>query len=156
MRRYVTWEVGSGLIWKIFQFLSLTVKSKSAFQFHNQWSVAMKYAMQSQLKCKLTVIVFKAEANKRYFSQHSDLLIMDCKLPSLLFIKWSVTADEWLVLKVNGICHRAWKEREDVEIYWDSEKQKVRQTWPVSERLKGGNGQTFFFLSTMSHAEESC
>lgn len=86
------------------------------FQFHHQRSVAMKYAMQSQLICKLTVIVFKAEANKRHFSQHSDLLIMNSKLPSLLFIKWPVTADERLALKVNGICHRASKEREHVKI----------------------------------------
>lgn len=89
--------------------------SKSAFQFHHQRSVAIKYATQSQLKCKLTVIVFKAEENKRHFSKCSDLLIMNSKLPSLLFIKWSVTADEQLVLKVNGICRRASKEREYVE-----------------------------------------
>ena len=96
--------------------LSLTVKTKSAFQFRHQRSVAMKYAMQSQLKCKPTVIVFKAEANKRHFSQRSDLLIMNSKLPSLLFIKWTVTADERLVLEVNGICHSASKDREYVEI----------------------------------------
>lgn len=60
--------------------------------------------MQSQLECKLTVIVFKAAANKRHFSQRSDLLIMKGKLLSLLSIKWSVTADERLVSEINGIC----------------------------------------------------
>lgn len=72
--------------------------------------------MQSQLKCNLTVIVIEAETNKGHFSQRSDLLIMNSKLPSLLFIKWSVTADEWLVLKENEICQRASKEREYVKM----------------------------------------
>jgi len=53
-----------------------------------------KYATQSQLKCGLTVFLFKAAANKSHFSQCSDVLIMNRKLPSLLFIKLSVTAHE--------------------------------------------------------------
>lgn len=101
------------------------MKSKSAFQFHYQRSVAMKCATQSQLKRTLTVIVFKAAANKRHFSQCGDLLIMNSKLPSLLFIKCLVTTDEVLVLKVNGICHRASKERQHAEKQWEKQKRKA-------------------------------
>lgn len=118
----------------------------------------MKYAMQSQLKRKLTVIVFKAAANKRHFSQRSDLLIMNSKLPSLLFIKWSVTADEWLVLKVNGICHRASKrEREYTEVRWISVKEgkKGGQEQEVGEKKMRTDRLLFVFIN-LELCQEQC
>ena len=132
-------------------FLLSPVKSKSAFQFHHQRSIGMKYATQSPPKRKVTVIVFKAAANKRHFSQRTDLLIMNGKLPSLLFIKCSVTADERLVLKANGICHRMSEEGGGyTEIQNKRQEDRQGQTaWDKKVREWSG---FFLLLSTLSHS----
>lgn len=107
----------------------------------------MKCATQSQLKCTPTAIVFKAGANKRHFSQCSDLLIMNSKLPSLLFIKWLVTADELLVLKVNGICHRASKRENMYKISGRNRRGRLTQAWGNNrEKRKCTKAQKAFYL----------
>lgn len=77
----------------------------------------------------------------------------------MLFIKWSVTADEWLMLKVNGICHRASKDRYHTEIHRDSEKEG--QTWAENmikkKKKEDENGHvSFLFLLTRSPSEKRC
>lgn len=96
----------------------------------------MKYATQSQLKCNSTVIVFKAEPNKRHFSQRSDLLIMNGKLPPLLFIKRSVAGVESKWDLSPGIKRE--RRRRDVQREEDS------QRWGDTEREEGVNGQASF------------
>lgn len=144
-------KFGSGLI--LIQFLSFIAcgKGKSAFQCHHQQSVAEKHATQSQLRYNSTVIVFKAGPNKRHFSQRSDCLIMNGKLPSLLFIKRSVAADERLASKANKICRRGIKRERRCQ---DVQREEESQRWDDTGRERGVNGQaSFCFLLTLSHSE---
>lgn len=134
-------------IWADFRdFLHWLHELTLLFNFIINKAQSEKYAVQSQLECKLTIIVFQAEANTRqHFSQCSDLLIMNGKLLSLLFIKWLVTADERLVSEMNGICHRASRGGR----HWKSEQQTDRQTWASVTEQKVG-----LSLATLSHSEE--
>lgn len=53
------------------------------------------------------MVVFKAGANKRHFSQCNDLFIMNGKLLSSLVLGWQLTTNERLVSRVNGIFREA-------------------------------------------------